>query len=72
MQDACTSRSRSLRVSRGFETSRLEKRLLADAYEHAVPILSARPRTKLVSHGAGPTPAEMDLQPPLAKERNVG
>ena len=43
MQDASTPRKRVLRVNRDFETSRLEKGLLATAYERAVPIISRRP-----------------------------
>lgn len=43
MQDRSSRTKRRLRVAREFETSRLEKGLLAIAYEHALPIISRRP-----------------------------
>jgi hypothetical protein len=73
MPDASTSRKRVLRVTQGFETSRLEKGLLAVAYERAAPIISRRPTGRTasdLSHAKVPT--EMDFQPSFATERYVG
>jgi hypothetical protein len=76
MQDASMSRKRVLRVNRDFETCRLEKGLLAAAYERAVPILSRRPQR---SHGeefpdsnSVPSVTETDFQFSLAMERCAG
>ena len=44
MQDASAPRMRFSRVSRDFQTSRLEKALLAAAYECAVPTVSRSTR----------------------------
>ena len=76
MQDASTPRKRFSRVCRDFETSRLEKALLAAAYECAVPPGSRRIRRKpalpLPTTHANVAQAEMDFQSSLAKERQAG
>ena len=73
MPNASTSRKRVLRVTQGFETSRLEKGLLAAAYERAVPILSRRPSRRPAKDLApAKVPTEMDFQPSFATERYVG
>jgi len=75
MPNASTSRKRFLRVTQEFETSRLEKSLLAVAYERAVPVVSRRPTRRTANAFAqrNPTevPTEMDFQPSLATERYV-
>lgn len=76
MHDASTPRKRFSGVCRDFETSRLEKALLAAAYEHAVPTVSRRTQPK----PAVPSPAthinittaETDFQLSLATERQAG
>lgn len=76
MHDASTPRQRFSRVCRDFETSRLEKALLAAAYERAVPTVSRRtgsePAVPSPSTHANITTAEMDFQPSLATERQAG
>jgi len=76
MHDASTPRQRFSRVCREFEISRLEKALLAAAYERAVPTISRRTRSKPVvpssSTHTNITTAEMDFQPSLATERQAG
>jgi hypothetical protein len=76
MHDASTPRRRFSRVCRDFETSRLEKALLAAAYERAVPTVSRRTRRKPVvpatTTHANITIAETDFQPSLATERQAG
>ena len=76
MHDASMPRKRFSRVCRDFETSRLEKALLAGAYERAVPTVSRRTRRKpavpsATTH-ANITAAETDFQPLLAMERQAG
>ena len=76
MQDASTPRQRFSRISREFETSRLEKGLLAAAYERAVPTVSRRTRRKptdpLPTAHANATECETDFQPSLATQRHAG
>ena len=76
MQDASTPRRRFSRVCRDFERSRLEKALLAAAYECAVPTVSRRVRRKpdlsLPATHTSVAPGEMDFQTSLAKERQAG
>lgn len=76
MQDASTPRKRFSHVSRDFQTSRLERALLAAAYECAVPTVSRSTRRKravpVPTNDAGNTHAETDNQPSLAKERHAG
>jgi hypothetical protein len=76
MHDASTPRKRFSRVYRDFETSRLEKSLLAAAYERAVPTVSRRtrrtPAVPSVPTHANITTAETDFQPSLATERQAG
>lgn len=76
MQAASTRRKRFSRVCRDFETSRLERALLASAYERAVPTVSRRIGQKPVvptpTHDANVTTAETDFQPSLATERRAG
>jgi hypothetical protein len=76
MQDASTPRQRFWRISREFETSRLEKGLLAAAYERAVPTVSGRmrrrPTNPLATARANPMECETDFQPSLATERHAG
>jgi hypothetical protein len=75
MQDASTSRQRFLRVTQGFETSRIEKGLLAVAYERAVPIVSRRssPRPSKDSLLANAAESrQRDVQRSRAMERHVG
>ena len=76
MQDASTSCKRFSRVSRDFETSRLEKALLAAAYECAVPTVSRRMRRKLdvplPATQSNVATAETDFQPSHATERQAG
>ena len=76
MSDASRLRKRVLRVTQEFETSRLEKGLLAVAYERALPIVSRRPTRRrasgLVQAERFVTPREMDFQPQTATERHVG
>ena len=77
MQDASTRHKRFLRVTQGFESSRLEKGLLAVAYERAVPAVSRRrrgtPANQVVSTNVRRTVefAETDIRPSLAKEGQV-
>lgn len=76
MQDASTPRRRFSRVCRDFETSRLEKALLAAAYERAVPPVSRRNKrnpivASLATH-ADITAVETDFQGSFATERQVG
>ena len=78
MQDASTQRTRFLRVTQGFETSRLEKGLLAVAYERAVPVVSRRTRrtpTKqavpINRNRATESSPNTNVQPSLAKEGQV-
>lgn len=74
MHDASTPRQRFSRVCRDFETSRLEKALLAAAYERAVPTVSRRTGSEpaVPSPSTNITTAEMDFQPSLATERQAG
>jgi hypothetical protein len=76
MPDASTPDKRFSRVRRDFETSRLEKALLAAAYECAVPAASRRVRRKacVPSYAvqASVAPVEMDFQTSLATERQAG
>jgi hypothetical protein len=76
MHDASTPRKRFSRVCRDFETSRLEKALLAAAYERAVPTVSRltrrTPAVSSVPTHANITTAETDFQPSLATERQAG
>jgi len=76
MQGASTPRERVLRVSRDFEASRIEKGLLAVAYERAVPIISRRPKqnsgTDFPDTSSAPSPTETDFQFSLAMERCAG
>ena len=76
MQDASTPRKRFSRVCRDFETSRLERALLAAAYECAVPTVSRRVRRKpnvpLSATHANVAQAETDFETSLAKERQAG
>ena len=76
MPDASTSGKRFSCVRRDFETSRLEKALLAAAYECAVPTGSrrVRQRTGVPSHAIQASAAlvEMDFPTSLAKERQAG
>ena len=69
MQNASPSCKRFLRVTQEFETSRLEKSLLAAAYEHAVPVVSRHPTRRSAKTFAQPT--EMDFQLSLTTERSV-
>lgn len=76
MQDASMPRKRFSRVCRDFETSRLEKKLLAAAYERAVPTVSRRLKRKrdvpsLATHAHDVT-VDMDFQAPFATERQAG
>jgi hypothetical protein len=76
MQDASTPCQRFPRVCRDFETSRLEKALLAAAYERAAPTSSRRTRRRptvpLSADNATKTRAETDFEPALATERHAG
>jgi hypothetical protein len=76
MQDASTPRKRFSRISREFETSRLERGLLAAAYERAVPAVSRRTRRTsmdpLPTAHANTTECETDFQLSLAMERHAG
>jgi len=76
MQDASTPRKRVLRVNRDFETSRLEKGLLAAAYERAVPIISRRPkrnsRKDFLDSSSAPSPTETNFHFSHAMERCAG
>jgi hypothetical protein len=76
MPDASTPRKRFSSVRRDFETSRLERALLAAAYECALPAASRRVRRKtgVPSHAAEASvvPVEMDFQTSLATERQAG
>jgi len=73
MPDPTTPRKRFGRVSRVFETSRLEEALLAAAYERVVPNVWRGPRRRrAVSWTAeelNRKQAETPIQPSLAKER---
>lgn len=76
MQDASTPRKRFSRIRREFEKSRLEKGLLAAAYERAVPTVSRRARRRppdpLPTVHAHTTETETDFHPSLAMERHAG
>ena len=76
MQDASTPCQRFSRVCRDFETSRLEKTLLAAAYERAVPTASRRPKRhpSVPSLGADTngTTVDTDFPAPFATERQAG
>lgn len=76
MQDASMPHKRFSRVCRNFETSRLEKTLLAAAYERAAPTASRRPKRhpsvpSLATHANGTT-VDTDFQAPFATERQAG
>jgi len=74
MQDASTRRKRFLRITQGFETSRLEKGLLAVAYERAVPVVTRRARTPIKRvvptsrNRATGSFANTNVQPSVTKE----
>lgn len=76
MPGASTTCKRFSRVCREFETSRLEKALLAAAYECAVPTVSRRLRRKIDAPPADVqatvAEAETDFPTSLAKERQAG
>lgn len=76
MPDASTQRKRVLRVRRDFDTSRLEKGLLAAAYERAVPVISRRPKRNngkdFPDSTSALSPTETDFQFSLAMERCAG
>lgn len=76
MQDASVPCKRFWRVCRDFETSRVEKALLAAAYERAVPTVSRRTARKRPvrsrTNHAKVTAAETDFEPSLATERQAG
>lgn len=75
MQDTSTPPKRFSRVCRDFETSRLEKALLAAVYECAVPTVSRRPKRNPTVPSqdipANRATVETDSQS-LATERQVG
>lgn len=75
MSDAVAACKRHLRVTRGFEASRLEDGFLAEAYERVVPIASRRRPAgttddSLENRDAQSVVEEMDFQSPLAMERH--
>jgi len=76
MQDASMPGKRFSRVCRDFETSRLENKLLAAAYERAVPTASRRPKRNRgipsVATHANDVTVDMDFQAPFATERQAG